>query len=216
MAGRKHNNPVSDAGLVGTMSTRPREPRVGKRGGRHKVYTVAERLWARTDKTSSPHGCWIVAGSALPHSGHVQINRKSDGLPVIRAHRLAWELLVGPIPDGLSVLHNCPGGDNPRCVNPAHLWLGTQADNVHDAIRKGTYNVFGVQKLNATQVREIRALALSGVLHRTIAAKFHLKRHTVSGIVGRRSWRHLDPPLTFDVVFERVPHINLPVRGDVS
>lgn len=171
-----------------------RAARVGLRGGRRRSYTVAERLWARTDRTSSPHGCWIVDGAALPHSGHVQINRKSEGLPVIRAHRLAWELLRGPIPAGLNVLHNCPGGDNPRCVNPDHLYLGTQADNIHDSIRKGRYNCFGIQKLNADQVREIRALAKRGLRQKDIAAQFQIARNTVSGIVNRHSWDHLDRP----------------------
>jgi hypothetical protein len=58
---------------------------------------------------------------------------------MVLAHRFAWEIAKGPIPDGLGVLHNCPGGDNPACVNVAHLWLGTQAENMADMAAKGRH-----------------------------------------------------------------------------
>jgi hypothetical protein len=143
-------------------------------------------LAARTVK--QPSGCWEVQGCVSSRSGHVQINRKHEGLPVIRAHRLAWELANGPIPAGLSVLHRC---DNPRCVNVDHLFLGTQRDNVLDSICKGRYNAFGRQKLNAAQVHQIRALAARGLRHKDIAAQFGIARNTVSGIVSGASWAHL-------------------------
>lgn len=218
MSSGKHNNQSpTQVGLATRQSVAcdaGRAARVGlrsgRRGGRH---STAEKLWARTDKTSSPHGCWIVSGTVV-HSGHVQIKRKAEGLPAVRAHRLAWELLRGPVPEGLSVLHNCPGGDNPRCVNPAHLWLGSQAENVHDSIRKGRYNTFGIQKLNAAQVREIRGLLARGLRHKDIAARFGIARNTVTGIAARKSWDHLDRPFESPSV-ERVPFVELPVVGEV-
>src|ERR1019366_7994311 len=64
-----------------------------------------------------------------------------NGVPIQdRAHRYSWELHNGKIPDGLCVLHNCPDGDNPACVNPAHLFIGTKADNNADITQKGRYN----------------------------------------------------------------------------
>ena len=94
------------------------------------------------------------------------------------------------VPIGKVVMHSC---DNPRCVNPDHLSIGTQRDNILDSIRKGRYNVFGRQKLNAVQVLEIRALAEQGMKHKDIGAKYGIKRHSVTAIVNRKSWAHLDP-----------------------
>lgn len=77
--------------------------------------------------------CWVwTAGHS--RDGYGMFSR--HGVNEI-ASRVAWELLCGPIPDGLLVLHNCPGGDNPACVNPDHLWLGTQQENIDDCERKG-------------------------------------------------------------------------------
>jgi hypothetical protein len=91
-----------------------------------------EKFWKKVDK-NGPNGCWIWQGRKL-YFGHgiFWVFGKHT-----LTHRYSWELHNGPIPDGLFVLHNCPGGDNPACANPAHLFLGTQADNVADMVRKG-------------------------------------------------------------------------------
>jgi hypothetical protein len=91
-----------------------------------------ETFWSRIDK-NGPNGCWLWTGSKTRGGyGALRYQKKR-----YRAARLAWELTHGPIPDGLCVLHNCPGGDNPACANPAHLWLGTNAENSADMVRKG-------------------------------------------------------------------------------
>lgn len=146
--------------------------------------SLAKRLAARSIRAAS--GCLEIQGYAL-RSGHVQIYLGRDR-GVGRAHKVAWELVNGPIPDGLCVCHRC---DNPRCVEPAHLFLGTQAENIHDSIRKGRYNAFGRQVLNAEQVYEIRRLSKAGVRQKDIAARFGIRRHSVSGIVNGHSWKHL-------------------------
>lgn len=166
--------------------------RVGLRGGRNRQYTLAQKLAARTIK--QPSGCWEVQGCKSNQAGHVALSIGSPRVkPYVRvlAHRFAWEQANGKrIPAGMVVMHAC---DNPRCVNPAHLSVGTQADNIHDSIRKGRYNVFGRQKLNAAQVLDIRALAARGVLQKVIARQFGVARNTISGIVNRKSWDHLAP-----------------------
>ena len=93
-------------------------------------FTLEERFWSKVQKTES---CWLWTGAK---------NAKGYGFLGAThgekyAHRLSWIFANGPIPDGLWVLHNCPGGDNSSCVNPAHLWLGDARDNNWDTIIKG-------------------------------------------------------------------------------
>lgn len=111
------------------------------------------------------------------------------------ANRLSWVLSHGPIPAGLEVCHRC---DNPPCVNPEHLFLGTHQDNMRDAIAKGRFKIAGLPgvtnlsaKLNDEQVREIRALAEQGVSQRTLARRFGVTQSTVWRIVRRHKWTHV-------------------------
>lgn len=84
-------------------------------------------------ENSSGNECWIWAGKRTRFGyGRVFVNGRTN-----TAHRVAWGVVNGPIPDGLCVCHDCPGGDNPSCFRPSHLWLGTDADNMADKVRKG-------------------------------------------------------------------------------
>ena len=98
---------------------------------RRRQRPVEERFWSRVDKASSSNGCWLWTGY-IGYYGRFNY----DGT-TMDAHRMAWIIVYGTVPDGLCVLHDCPGGDNPACVNPAHLWLGTLADNSRDMVAKG-------------------------------------------------------------------------------
>lgn len=98
--------------------------------------SLTARFWPKVQV--STEGCWLWAGSRNHHGyGRLSYYRADGVRATVRANRLAWEINVGPIPPGLEVCHNCPGGDNPACVNPAHLFLGTHTDNMMDMLRKG-------------------------------------------------------------------------------
>jgi hypothetical protein len=107
--------------------------------------TLAERFWSKVDKRG-PDECWPFTGrtngnGAYPGYGWIrgpEANRRP-----LAAHRISWELHNGPIPDGLFVLHKC---DFPPCTNPAHLFLGTNRDNMRDAAAKGRIGPYRVQR----------------------------------------------------------------------
>jgi hypothetical protein len=91
------------------------------------LLTDEARFWARVEKGP---GCWNWLGrSGVQHYGTVSVNGKDVG-----AHRYAWELHNGPVPEGRHILHHC---DNPRCVRPDHLYAGTAQDNMRDMYRRG-------------------------------------------------------------------------------
>ena len=89
------------------------------------------RFWSKVDKTNT---CWVWK-AFKNDSGYGLFSIKRH---MYRAHRIAWELTNGQIPDGIEVCHHC---DNPACVRPDHLFLGTQNDNIQDGINKGRINL---------------------------------------------------------------------------
>lgn len=91
------------------------------------------RFWSRVDKTGSG-GCWIWHGKERTKPGPAGYGRLTVDGKTIVAHRYSWKLTGRDIPDGMNVLHRC---DVPLCVNPEHLFLGTQLDNIRDSVAKG-------------------------------------------------------------------------------
>ena len=97
---------------------------------RRKQKPLLERFLLKVDKTDT---CWLWSAAVNP-KGYGCLGLGTRGMGVVLAHRASWMLYKGAIPEGLSVLHSC---DNPRCVNPDHLFLGTQQDNMKDRDAKG-------------------------------------------------------------------------------
>lgn len=117
-----------------------------------------------------------------------------DNYWMSRAHRYSWLLANGPIPDGLHVLHKC---DNPLCVRPDHLFIGTEMENKHDCMAKGRH-VRGAKhacaKLTDEAVREIRALYRPGVRGGgsvSLARRFGVSKPVILGILKGRLWKHV-------------------------
>ena len=108
------------------------------------------------------------------------------------SHRRAWVEANGPIPDGMMVCHRC---DNPACINPEHLFIGTALDNNRDREAKGRRNVKGernpIAKLTESQVREIRQRAAAGENQSQIGADYGVTNLTVNAIHRRRNWKHI-------------------------
>lgn len=116
----------------------------------------------------------------------------SSSSGTLRAHRMIWELVNGPIPEGLHVLHSC---DNRICINPHHLWLGTNADNVLDKQIKGRDGApFGeahrAAKLTDKDVLAIRASNDGGT---SLARRYRVGKSTIYKIRNGETWRHLLP-----------------------
>ena len=150
----------------------------------------AGRYWEKVDVRGEDE-CWIwVAAQAGNGYGTFRAAGR-----MTYAHRLAWQLANGPIPEGMCVCHKC---DRPGCQNPAHLWLGTIAENQHDmaekkrgGVARGVRN--GRAKLTRRDVREIRDLYATGEhMQKTLADQFGVAKVTIWHIVHHESWAWLD------------------------
>jgi hypothetical protein len=138
-------------------------------------------FWPKVDTSGE---CWLWTGTLVSGYGTFWMAGRQ-----FYAHRIAWELTYGPIPNGLWVLHNCPDGDNRRCCNPAHLFLGTHTDNMRDMVGKGRHRA-GRAKVTPAQVREMRdRYAAGGVFLRELAAEYGISTSQVFTIVRRQEWR---------------------------
>jgi hypothetical protein len=171
---------------------------------------AARLFWSRVNKTDD---CWLWTGPTNGRYG--RIGRRTY------AHRMAYELAYGPIPEGMFVMHRC---DVTRCVRPDHLTLGTAADNTADAVAKGRLakgarhgsrthpeavprgarhgtrtvpwafqrgSLKKSAKLNEAQVREIRARSDQGATRASLAREFGVTTTVIRKIALRESWRHV-------------------------
>lgn len=146
------------------------------------------RFWNKVEKAGEDD-CWLWTASVAGR-GYGQIKLPKTRRQIY-AHRCSYELHEGPIPDEVGVLHSC---DNPRCVNPKHLFLGTAGDNAIDTKNKGRH-LFG--ELNAqsvlttAQVNRIHDLAESGQSENSVAAMFGVSSSTIHRIKHGERWHHI-------------------------
>lgn len=153
--------------------------------------TLEERFW-RYVTPGQPDECWLWQGLRSSNGyGKIGTSRQE----MLYTHRVSWEIHHGPVPDGLFVCHTC---DVRLCVNPAHLWLGTAADNLADMHRKGRGHHKGANgvrngsaHLTEQQVVEIRALYAAGMTQVELAARFGIAQTNISQIVLRKMWKHV-------------------------
>lgn len=172
--------------------------------------TVRRRLYAPTgtDPASHEHLARRLANGLddAPDDGcwNWQRTTNGDGYPMLRvsgrmvyAHRLAYELGVGAVPEGLHILHSC---DNPRCINPKHLSPGTRSQNMKECSERGRARIpkpiklgeeNGAAKLNDVDVRSIRRLLFKKITQREIAERFDVSQQIVSKIKAGKLWGHV-------------------------
>jgi len=131
-------------------------------------------------------GCWLWAGA----DGGGGYGTFFDGKQVVKAHRAAWVFHQGSIPGGMSVLHRC---DNPYCVNPDHLFLGTHAHNMLDKKVKGRSRVpFGENhKQSVLRDDDIRVMRTSTETNTALGRRFGVSNVLVSQIRRRKAWKHV-------------------------
>ena len=145
-----------------------------------------EAFWNKVNKTD---GCWLWTGHRTTN-GYGRLHFDGRG---IQAHRLAWEWTNGPIPEGLRVCHRC---DVPNCVNPEHLFLGTQQDNIRDMYAKGRfpkyprYGEYGTAaKLTWPLVYKIRErYAAGGVTYTSLGREFGMHQSAIGKAIRGETW----------------------------
>jgi hypothetical protein len=138
------------------------------------------RLNRYIKKTNS---CWLWIGCKNKQGyGRFWLGRNEG------AHRASWLLFVGRIPKNMQVLHRC---DNPGCVNPEHLFLGTQKDNVQDMIKKRRGSIGEKHSRAKLSVADVLCIRKCGASPKYLAGLFGVDAATIHNILARRIWRHI-------------------------
>jgi hypothetical protein len=149
-----------------------------------RQYTPEERFWSKVDKSGE---CWLWTAYTSRGYGQFVLFHHH----VIYAHRYSWELVHGPVPDGMVVCHHC---DTPACVRPSHLFLGTHADNSKDMTIKKR-QAWGIRqgsaRLTPNDVQAIRTLCENGQSYMEVAFQFGVSPGHIRKIFLREKWRML-------------------------
>lgn len=160
--------------------------------GHTKRRPLEDRFWEKIDKRGADE-CWPwLASDGQDGYGQLRVGKRIE-----KAHRISYMLHYGPIPENMEVCHEC---NNPPCVNPTHLFLGTHLENMRDMAEKGrsTLGNPGLSgethpnaKLNETQVKQIREMAHAQTAYCVIARQFHVSEALIRKIVKRQAWKHV-------------------------
>lgn len=161
-----------------------------------------QKFWNKVS-VAGPSDCWLWKG-VIDAFGYGCIKR--NGIQT-RTHRHAWQLTNGAIPPGMQINHTC---DIPDCVNPNHLKIGTQQENIRDKIARnrqakglanGTHThpekrpmgeKIGNSKLKESEVKLIKKSLLSGATLSWLAEQFNVTKQSISGIKRQKTWRHVN------------------------
>ena len=159
----------------------------------HLVMGDAERFWSKVQKLSDPNECWYWTGSLTQDQYG---NFKTKNQDVVRAHRFSWELVHGQLTSSkVLVCHKC---DNPRCVNPNHLFLGSKKDNAEDMVAKGRslkHEKNSKAKLTWELVNEIRRD--THISNSEFARRRDMDQSTISNIRSFKIWKPHPIPKPF-------------------
>ena len=144
--------------------------------------TFCRRFFSHVSSSLSDNSCWLWTGKTEKH-GYARV---MFGATRKLAHRISWELFVGPITDGMDICHKC---DTPRCIRPTHLFQGTHRDNIADAVTKGRIipPVYP-SKINREIAENIRHDSVNGLSSRKAAAKYGVSRRLITFIKQRKIW----------------------------
>lgn len=157
----------------------------------HLQRTPDERFWSKVAIVDDPVSCWPWTGMRYANG----YGRFSEGRAPVYAHRFIWRVKNGPIPKGKYVCHRC---DNPPCVRPDHLFLGSPSDNVRDMLTKGRSRPGGARgerhaqsKLTAPKVLELRQRVADGETLFSFFTEYGVTYSTAWSAVTRKYWKHV-------------------------
>lgn len=158
-------------------------------GGKRNHACLEQRFWRMIKKTED---CWLWIGGKKPN-GYGQISEGGKGSKTLLAHRVSYKIHHGELPEGLVVMHSC---DNPSCVNPSHLSVGTYKDNTQDMIAKGRKRTVaplgsenGKAILSERDVLYIREN--QGKSHAQLGREMGVSPNCVRGVRTGRTWSHV-------------------------
>lgn len=149
---------------------------------------VLDRFWSKVRKSEETDGCWLWTASLHTEGyGHFGLRGR-----IVRAHRVSWEIANGvTVPDGMKLCHTC---DNPPCVRPDHLFIGTDAENAKDKVRKGR-SPRGEEapkvRLTNDSVQRIVELRRQGVPRKDVARLSDIDPSVITRIMSGQIWSHI-------------------------